>query len=69
MSIILSDFLDVNCRVGSLETEANVYQGGDDVNCRVGSLEIARKLVREGDTVNCRVGSLENVHFCNDNRN
>ena len=50
----------VNCRIGSLETEAAEATAEAGVNCRIGSLEM-QAWARDGlSNVNCRIGSLEN---------
>ena len=38
--------VEVNCRIGSLETNLYSYKGHDFVNCRIGSLEKIQKLYR-----------------------
>ena len=52
-------YIDVNCRVGSLERTTSKYLNAFKVNCRVGSLEIGTNRIYVGVKVNCRVGSLE----------
>ena len=53
------EFINVNCRIGSLEIKtANVIRP-PSVNCRIGSLENQRCAHKADGHVNCRIGSLE----------
>ena len=50
---------DVNCRIGSLESEVNAVFHHIFVNCRIGSLENLMSFITKEKYVNCRIGSLE----------
>ena len=60
MSRVLA-FIEVNCRIGSLEMEQSDRDNVRTVNCRIGSLESNRKICQFGCHVNCRIGSLEKM--------
>ena len=56
--------MPVNCRIGSLEINADVVSIKSQVNCRIGSLEIRKYSVHMTKRVNCRIGSLEKGNCC-----
>ena len=49
----------VNCRIGSLETNASKLGMADFVNCRIGSLENLLDDPGKVFIVNCLIGRLE----------
>ena len=52
----------VNCRIGSLESQVELYTPEAGVNCRIGSLENMIYATMRIMIVNCRIGSLEMAH-------
>ena len=52
-------YVQVNCRIGSLEILRSKRQQIVLVNCRIGSLEILQNNLSQEVRVNCRIGSLE----------
>ena len=50
----------VDCRIGSLEIEAQNAAIDANVDCRIGSLEISKFGGAILGAVDCRIGSLEN---------
>ena len=53
------NFLNVNCRIGSLEIKFPFTIITRLVNCRIGSLESVTDSNIDLEYVNCRIGSLE----------
>ena len=49
----------VDCRIGSLESNAEENGKQKNVDCRIGSLEKYPRRAHGISTVDCRIGSLE----------